>query len=83
MWEEYELCRNLQYVSMEVGDGKGKGGTKIITFLYPTGFTQLPFAGGVTDQPYYYIRVFRAFLLGERQGTFRKMQKGNLPPVGK
>lgn len=72
MWEEYELCRSHQWVSFERQGRNGKG--EVVHFAYPTHIAVWPNSGGLGNQPYLYVRVFRAFLYGERQGTLRRMQ---------
>lgn len=74
MWEEYELSRAQQWVHLPL---KTKDGKKeySVDVAYPTQIVTWPFGGGVANQPYFYVKVFRAFLEGEREGTLRKIER--------
>lgn len=72
MWEEYEACRSLQWVTFRKPDGKNE---KIVQAAWPSGFSTTPFDGGWADQPYFYLKIFCAFLAGEREGVIENMNK--------
>lgn len=44
--------------------------------VWPTGFAQLPFEGGVEEQPDRQMRALFACLQGERDGISRRMMNG-------
>lgn len=73
LWEEYILCRQQEILVFRRPEKGNK--ERQITAIWTTGFAQLPDAGGVRDQGFLTIRVFSAFLEGERQGQLRRMQK--------
>lgn len=74
MWEEYELSRAQQWVHFT---HKSKDGKKEypVNVAYPSHIATWPYGGGVADQPYFYVKIFRAFLEGEREGTLRKIER--------
>lgn len=74
MWEEYEMCRAQQWVHFSHRSRDGKKETPIHA-VYPTHIATWPREGGILNQPYVYVKVFRAFLEGEREGTLRKIDK--------
>lgn len=55
--------------------GKKDGSEKIVTVMWPTGFTSWPNAGGAGDQSYLTTRLFAACLRGEQAGVARLMAK--------
>lgn len=72
-WDEYELCREKQLVVTRMpADPQGKK-EKIVVVEWPTGLSQLPGNGGVGYQEYLKMKVFNAFLSGEREGVFLKL----------
>ena len=74
MWEEYELCRTVQWVHFihRSKDGKKE---QPINVTYPVGIATWPREGGLLNQSYLYVKIFRAFLEGEREGVLRKIDK--------
>jgi hypothetical protein len=72
-YEEYTLCRTTQLV---VFRKPLKGGQeKLVSVVWPTGFSILPQAGGLDDQSYLVTRLFAACLRGEQEGVARLMKK--------
>ncbi len=61
----YQLCVGRQMASFETKDHKS-------TRSYPTGFTQLPYAGSIMDQPHRLMEYFSIFLSAERNQFFSK-----------
>ena len=74
MWEEYDLCRAFQWVYFPHKSKDGKTEYPIHA-QFPSHIATWPAAGGILDQPYLYVKVFRAFLEGEREGTMRRIEK--------
>lgn len=73
LWENYELCRTKQLlVTRMPADPQGKK-EKIVVIEWPSGFTNLPNAGGINDQAFLTMKIFSAFILGEREGTFKQL----------
>lgn len=68
LWEEYCLCRELVIIPFV---RKSQRGEKTVMMMWTTGFNQLPNQGGVRDQSYFVMRIFNAFLAGERRGQQR------------
>lgn len=72
-WEMYELCRTKQLLITRMpADPQGKK-EKIVVVEWPIGFSRLPKEGGVEDQSFLLMKVFSAFLLGEREGAFKRL----------
>lgn len=71
MWGEYEACRALQWVTFRRPEGETK--EVQVSVAWPSHFATLPFEGGWADQPYFYTRIFTAFLAGEREGVIERM----------
>ena len=69
-WDYYNKCRSFEFKQY----GGGFGATKILFF--PTGFSVLPRAGGLDDQPFMLMEYFFAFLDGERLAFYDKMSEG-------
>ncbi len=74
-YQEYLLCRTTQLVIFRKPTGKSDGSEKIVTVMWPTGFSMLPLAGGFEDQSYLQMKMFAAFLRGEQRGQSRMMSK--------
>jgi hypothetical protein len=74
-YENYVLCRSTQLVVFRKPTGKKDGSEKLVTVVWPTGFTQYPAAGGLEDQSYLTTRLFAACLRGEQAGCARLMAK--------
>lgn len=75
LWEEYDLCRQKQFVIFKKpADRTGKK-EKFVAVEYPVGFSALPSPGGMENQPYRKMRIFGAFLRGERRGCGKAMSK--------
>lgn len=55
--------------------GKKDGSEKIVTVVWPTGFTQLPTFGGIGEQDFIDARLLAAALRGEQHGIARLMAK--------
>lgn len=76
IYEAYTMCRTTQLVVYRKPvPGKKDGSEKTVVVVWPTGFSQLPKAGGIEDQDYLTVRLFSACLRGEQQGTSRTMAK--------
>jgi len=73
-YETYLACRTVELVIYRKPTDK-KGGEKVASVLWPTGFSILPNEGGWDDQPYLITRMFLAALHAERRGCSRMMQK--------
>lgn len=74
-YENYLLCRTLEFVVFEKPTGKKDGSKQLTTMLWPTGLSVLPQEGGVDDQSYIMMRLFSAALRGEREGAARAMKR--------
>ena len=74
MWELYLHCRDTTMIIFKKPVDK-RGKEKIMPIVWPTGFGQLPKAGGIEDQSDRDLRILFAFLQGEREGISRKMQQ--------
>jgi hypothetical protein len=76
IYESYLMCRSTQLVVFRKPvKGSSRGEEKIVTVIWPTGFTTYPAKGGWDDQSYLTTRLFMAALRGEQQGTARMMAK--------
>lgn len=75
MWQDYDLCRTKQFVSFEKPTGRSDGSKKLVLAEYPTGFARYPREGGLDEQDYYTMKIFHAFLRGERQGVAQVMSQ--------
>lgn len=73
LYEAYCLCRAQQFVHFRRPEQGGK--EKLVSVIFTTGLSLLPQEGGVEDQNYLWIRIFAAFLRGEREGQLRTMQR--------
>jgi hypothetical protein len=62
-WRDYDSCRVLAVHSQQYSKGKDN---MIRTLTFPTGYSILPNAGGLLDQPHYLMELFDAFMDGER-----------------
>ena len=75
LYEDYLLCRETQFFSFRRPTGRKDGSEKIVTVLWPTGFSMLPNQGGLEDQSYFTMKIFAAFRRGEEQGQIRAMMR--------
>ena len=73
-YEDYLLCRTTQLVIFRKPTKKA-GEEKIVTVVWPTGFSTLPRRGGWDEQDYVTTRLFMAALRGEQRGVARNMSK--------
>lgn len=73
-YESYLLCRTTQLVIFRKPTKKA-GEEKIVTVVWPTGFSTLPRRGGWDEQDYVTTRLFMAALRGEQRGVARNMSK--------
>ena len=73
-YEDYLLCRQTQLMIFRKPTKKS-GEEKIVTVLWPTGFSTLPDEGGWNQQDYLTTRLFAAALRGEQRGVARNMSK--------
>jgi len=72
---QYEMCRGLQLVQTEHDKGSGKTASRLLKIqAFPTGFTILPYAGGVEDQPHRMMTFFEIFLATERSEAFKSLK---------
>lgn len=76
IYEKYLLCRSTQMVIFRKPvQGKTDGSERIVTVIWPTGFTQFPSFGGANEQEYVDMRLFSSALRGEQQGVAKLMVK--------
>jgi len=74
-WSQYNQCRLRQLVQREVPKSGGKSvENRIIS--YPTGYSILPYSGGLLDQPAYLVDVFAQFMQAERVVAMKQLTKG-------
>lgn len=73
LYEAYCLCRAQQFVNFRRPEQGGR--ERMISIIFTTGLSLLPVDGGVDDQSYVTMRIFAAFLRGEREGQLRLMQR--------
>lgn len=67
----YDSCRHKQLTQREVPKTGGK--TEIRYIEVPTGFTVLPFSGGLLDQPAFLVDAFQQFMAAERAVASKKL----------
>ena len=74
LYEEYCLCRQQDMIVFykKLKDNK----EQLVLFPWTTGFSCLPFEGGLRDQSFLVSKTFNGFLEGERRGQIRKMLRG-------
>jgi len=72
-YEAYCLCRAQQFVHFRRPEQGGK--ERLVSVVFTTGLAVLPGEGGLEDQDYVTVRLFSAFLRGEREGQIRMMQR--------
>lgn len=72
---DYLLCRQTHFFIFRKPTGKSDGSERLVSVVWPMGFSTWPNAGGLNDQTYLTIRLFGAFLRGEQQGQVRQMQR--------
>jgi hypothetical protein len=72
---DYLLCRQTQFFVFRKPTGKADGSERLVTVVWPTGFSSWPSDGGLNDQGYLTVRLFSAFLRGEQRGQIRLMQR--------
>ena len=76
-FETYQMCRTVQLSVVKRGKGSGKDAREEQVLVYwPQGFSILPDPGGLNNQGYLTMRLFAAFLSGEREGVLRKVTMG-------
>ncbi len=75
LYDEYLICREVQFFSFRRPTGRKDGSEKQVTVLWPTGFSILPRPGGLENQDYFTMRLFAAFRRGEEQGQIRSMMR--------
>lgn len=73
MWEDYVLCRTQEFITFRRPEKGGK--ERQVTIVWTSGLSVLPDTGGIRDQNYVTMRVFNAFLEGERQGQMRRLSR--------
>ena len=61
-FDTYLMCRSVQLFHIKV-ESKNKAENRVTEFV--TGYSQLPEAGGVLDQPVWLMAVFDHFRSGE------------------
>jgi hypothetical protein len=57
----------------ETGQGKQRK-TVVKVVAWPTGYTVLPYDGGVLDQPYRLMEWFDAFMSGEKKNAYLQLK---------
>ena len=76
-YADYLLCRQTHFLIFRKPTGRKDGSERLVSVVWPMGFSTWPDAGGMNDQSYLTIRLFGAFLRGEQQGQVRQMQRNN------
>lgn len=72
----FEQCRTTQMFSLEGTKGSGKQQMRTIKVVQmPTGYSVLPYEGGVMDQPYRMMAYFDIFFHVERDEAFKNLSK--------
>jgi hypothetical protein len=73
-WRLFDQCRTRQLVVLEVPK---PGGKKVETRMvsYPTGYSFLPYSGGLLDQPAYLADAFSHFMRAERVVAHKQLTK--------
>lgn len=66
-------CREQQIVTYSTQKGKDKTIQHVRPFT--TGWSALPEAGGILDQPHRLMTFLEIFLSGEREGFFKELSK--------
>jgi hypothetical protein len=67
-YSAYILCRQQNVIVWESSPSKDKTQVHIVPFT--VGLAQLPYAGGVEDQPYRMMEFFSEFMDAERNVFF-------------
>jgi hypothetical protein len=75
LYRDYLVCRSTQLTIFRKPTGKSDGSERLVTVLWPMGFSILPREGGLDDQSFITARLFTAFLHGEQRGISRSMAK--------
>jgi hypothetical protein len=70
-FDTYLACRNVQLFHMKI-ESKTKVENKITEFV--TGYSQLPEAGGVLDQPAWLMAMFDQFRAGENAAAAKTLK---------
>lgn len=70
----YDQCRSRQLVVREVPKPGGKQ-TEIRMVFIPTGYSMLPYSGGLLDQPAYLADAFAQFMFAERTVAMKQLTK--------
>jgi len=70
----YDICRDIALVQREVPKPGGKE-TELRMVRMPTGFSFLPYPGGLLDQPAFIVDTFSEFLRAERTAAMRLLTK--------
>lgn len=68
------MCRISEMVQREVPKSGGKE-TELRMVRMPTGFSFLPYSGGLLDQPAFIVDTFTQFLRAERVSAMRLLTK--------
>lgn len=72
LYEAYDLARTTEMVIVK----RSKNGKEQqVPIIRPTGFTLLPEMGGINNQSYFDIKIFAAFLRGERAAVKQMMKQ--------
>ena len=72
----YTQCRRQEMVRIEKQKGTGKSAhTEISLLPKSTGYSVLPWEGGMADQPYRMMVFFDAFQAGESEAFSQRVNK--------
>lgn len=72
-FDTYLTCRQVQLFHLRVEKDKGKRVENKIT-EFVTGYSQLPEAGGVLDQPVWLMAIFDHFRAGENANAAKTLK---------
>lgn len=68
------MCRSKEFVTFRK-PGRKEGSEKIVTAIWPTGYSVLPRKGGLEEQDFLTMRLFHAAMRGEMDGFRRVIAK--------
>lgn len=71
-YDLYVLCRNQQLLHVELPKGKK---TQHVIVPWTMGFSQLPWVGGMDDQPFTTMLFFERFLAGDQKAAEKMLSK--------
>jgi hypothetical protein len=71
-YDTYVLCRSQQLLHVELPKGKS---TQHIVVIWTNGLMQLPWPGGVDEQPFTTMLFFERFIAGDRKAAEKRLSK--------